>query len=90
MLSVIWIFGYLFWNVYCFLLMYADKQKAIVGAYRVPERRLILNAFLFGAFGIAFGMMTFSHKVKKIDFIFKVILAILFNIFGLCLLLIML
>ena len=60
--------------------MFADKQKAIEGSYRIPEKKLIKYSFLFGAFGIAFGMMTFSHKTKKPDFIFMVILSIIVNV----------
>lgn len=80
MLGTVAAFGYLFWNVYCFFLMFLDKEKAVQGEYRVPEKRLIKYAFCFGAFGIAFGIMAFSHKTKKTDFIFLVALAILLNI----------
>lgn len=81
MFGTIVIFAYLFWNMYCFFLMYSDKQKAIEGEYRVPEKKLIKYALLFGGFGIVFGMMTFSHKISKPEFIFKVVMAIIANIF---------
>lgn len=80
MLGTVLSFAYIFWNVFCFFLMFSDKQKAIEGSYRVPEKRLFTYAFFFGAFGIAFGMMAFSHKTKKTDFIFKIGLSILVNI----------
>lgn len=70
--------------------MFADKQKAIVGSYRISEKKLMKCAFFFGAFGIAFGMMTFSHKTQKSDFIFMVGLSILINIVCIFLLMIFL
>lgn len=87
MLGTIAAFGYLFWNGYCFFLMYLDKEKAIHGDYRISEKKLIKYGFGFGAFGIAFGMMAFSHKTKKRNFISLVVLAILLNILCMFLLL---
>jgi len=55
-------------NLVAFLLMYADKQKAIRRQYRIPESVLLLSAFLGGAFGSYLGMRMFRHKTKHIHF----------------------
>ena len=89
MLGTIGIFAFLFWNIYCFLLMLADKQKAVHGWGRIPEKRLIGYGFMLGGFGIAFGMMAFSHKVSKPEFWFKVIMSIIANIMCIVILLVL-
>jgi len=49
--------------------MYLDKQKAIKGKWRIPERTLFLWAIFGGALGGVLGMRRFKHKTNK--FIFK-------------------
>lgn len=87
MLGTFIFFIYLFWNTYCFYLMYADKQKAVNGKRRISESSLINCAILFGAFGIAFGMVTFHHKTQKNKFILGVCAGIFLNIMSIFLLL---
>lgn len=52
-------------NVIGFLAMFIDKQKAIKGAYRIPERTLWSLAWCGGAFGCTLGMKLFHHKTQK-------------------------
>jgi len=47
-----------------FFLMRYDKQCAIKGKWRVPEKVLFLVAALFGATGGTAGMLIFRHKTK--------------------------
>ena len=80
MIGTFLFFTYLFWNVFCFFLMFADKQKAINEKYRISEKTLLKFALCFGAFSIAFGMMAFTHKKKKNKFVLTVGLGIFLNI----------
>lgn len=49
-------------------LMGWDKQMAITGGRRIPERVLMTIALCFGALGICGGMYLFRHKTKKAAF----------------------
>ena len=51
-----------------FSMMGIDKQKAKRKAWRIPERTLILIAFLGGGPGSLLGMYTFHHKTKHNKF----------------------
>jgi len=52
-------------NLIAFILMGADKRRAIKGKWRTPERTLFLWAILGGAWGAYAGMRVFRHKTKK-------------------------
>ena len=52
-------------NAAAFVLMLADKRKAIKNRWRIPERTLILSAALGGSIGALLGMYTFRHKTKQ-------------------------
>jgi len=41
-----------------------DKSAAIRGAWRTPERVLLLLVFLGGAIGAGLGMVVFRHKTR--------------------------
>jgi uncharacterized membrane protein YsdA (DUF1294 family) len=56
-------------SLFAFILMGMDKRKAIRNAWRIPERTLILVAFLGGGFGSFLGMYFFRHKTKHIKFV---------------------
>lgn len=52
-------------NLLTFLLYGLDKYKAIRQEWRVPERALLLMAFVGGAFGALSAMRIFRHKTRK-------------------------
>jgi Predicted membrane protein len=52
-------------NLLTFLLYGLDKYKAVRQEWRIPERILLLMAFLGGAFGALSAMRIFRHKTKK-------------------------
>lgn len=51
-----------------FIMMDADKRRAVRGAYRTPERRLFLVALIGGAAGGWLGMRVFHHKTRHWSF----------------------
>ena len=42
-----------------------DKMKAKKGAYRIPEKTLIVLAIIGGSIGAILGMVLFRHKIRK-------------------------
>ncbi|WAI00614.1 DUF1294 domain-containing protein [Methanogenium organophilum] len=54
-------------NIIAFLVYGRDKRKAENGAWRTPEKTLIIAAFL-GPFGAYAGMRKFRHKTQKLKF----------------------
>ena len=52
-------------NLLTFLLYGLDKYKAIRQEWRIPERVLLLMAFVGGAFGALSAMRIFRHKTRK-------------------------
>jgi uncharacterized membrane protein YsdA (DUF1294 family) len=50
------------------LMMYIDKQQAILHQRRIPKSSLWLVALLGGSFGLLLGMSLFHHKTKKLHF----------------------
>lgn len=52
-------------NLLTFLLYGLDKYKAIHQEWRIPERALLLMAFVGGAFGALSAMRIFRHKTRK-------------------------
>ncbi|AXI09651.1 DUF1294 domain-containing protein [Oceanobacillus sp. 143] len=67
-------------NVIEFFLMRVDKQKAIKGQYRIPERTFWLLALLGGAIGGYAGMKVFRHKTKHRSFTIGMPILIIINI----------
>lgn len=55
-------------NFIGFALMGIDKQKAIRGAYRIPEASLFRAAILGGSVGCILGMRCFRHKTRHPQF----------------------
>ena len=55
-------------NLFCFLLMGADKGFAKRGARRIPEKVLFGVALLGGSLGGVLGMQIFRHKTKHLSF----------------------
>lgn len=56
-------------NVVALILYGTDKRKAIKGAWRIPEKTLILCAVFGGSVGAIAGMLLFRHKIRKVKFI---------------------
>ena len=46
-----------------------DKRRAIRNKWRIPERTLLLIAFLGGGIGSFLGMRIFRHKTKHRKFV---------------------
>lgn len=55
-------------NATSWLFMLADKQKAIRGAWRIPEATLLTLAALGGSLGAVLGMRMFRHKTLHLKF----------------------
>ncbi len=56
-------------NLFGLFQMFSDKQKAINGEYRIPEKRLFLVAILGGSIGSILGMQLFRHKTQHATFV---------------------
>lgn len=55
-------------NAAAFLLMLADKRKAIKKGWRIRESTLMLSAALGGSLGAMAGMYLFRHKTRHLKF----------------------
>lgn len=55
-------------NALGLLLMQADKHKAKNNLFRIPERVLLMVAFMGGSLGSLLGMYLFRHKTKHMKF----------------------
>lgn len=55
-------------NMITFCIYGFDKWKAKRGAWRVPEKTLLLLAVFGGSVGALLGMRVFHHKTKKAKF----------------------
>ena len=51
-------------SIVTFFLYVSDKKKAKKGAWRIPEKTLLLCSFLGGAIGGMLAMQTVRHKTK--------------------------
>ena len=58
-------FALLIWNLIIFLIYGIDKFKARRGAWRVPEKTLLILAFTCGGFGAWLAGIIFHHKTRK-------------------------
>ena len=57
-------------NLFGFLQMYADKRRAKMDKWRIPEKRLFLVAAIGGSIGSILGMRMFRHKTKHKSFVY--------------------
>jgi uncharacterized membrane protein YsdA (DUF1294 family) len=64
------LFYFLIMNGIGLFIMYADKQKAKKGQYRISEATLWRVAVLGGGVGSTIGMKMFRHKTKHSSFKF--------------------
>jgi len=55
-------------NVTSFVLYYVDKQRAIKGEWRIPERTLLIAALVGGAVGAELARIFVRHKTRKAYF----------------------
>lgn len=64
-------------NLIAFVMYGRDKRKAKKDAWRIPEHRLLMVAWLGGAFGALLGMRCFRHKTQHWRFRIGVPLALI-------------
>lgn len=55
-------------NAAGFLLMLADKRKAIKNKWRIPEKALLAVAVVGGSLGVMGGMYAVRHKTLHLTF----------------------
>ena len=56
-------------NLLGFILMGADKRKAKLGKWRIPEKTFFIVSILGGSLGTWAGMYAFRHKTKHWYFV---------------------
>ena len=66
-------------NILSFVICGLDKHYARTGHRRIPERTLLMSAFLFGSFGMLSGMLVFRHKTLHWKFIVPVPIFCIFH-----------
>lgn len=74
-----YIIYFIVWNILVASVYGIDKNKAQRGAWRIPEKTLLLLAFIGGGIGAFCGMHIFHHKTKKNLFKIGVPLCIVAN-----------
>lgn len=57
--------AFLIWNLLIFLIYGIDKSKARRGAWRVPEKILLILGLACGGFGAWLAGIIFHHKTRK-------------------------
>ncbi|MBR2611674.1 MAG: DUF1294 domain-containing protein [Clostridia bacterium] len=72
---ILYIFGGI--SALTLLLYLIDKIKAKLGAWRIPEKVLLLFSFFGGGIGGALGMLLFRHKTRHWYFVVVNILGVL-------------
>lgn len=53
------------WNFIVFFIYGLDKNKAERGAWRIPEKALLLESICLGGLGAFLGGKVFHHKTRK-------------------------
>jgi uncharacterized membrane protein YsdA (DUF1294 family) len=64
-----------------FILMGMDKRRAVRKKWRIPEKTLILVAYLGGGIGAFLGMYVFRHKTRHRKFTILIPLAALLDLY---------
>lgn len=67
-------------NLTAFALFGIDKRRAVRNKWRIPERTLLLAAFLGGSAGSLIGMLLFHHKTRKAKFFIPIPLLLILHI----------
>lgn len=75
----------LLWNAVVFFIYAMDKYRAKQGAWRVPEKTLLLCAFLCGGIGGFCGMMLLRHKTRHLKFKLMLPIALVVTVLALLL-----
>ena len=70
-------------NIAAFAVYGRDKMCAKRGMWRVPEKILLLLAFLGGSVGAMVGMAIFRHKTLHLKFRYGVPLILILQLIGL-------
>lgn len=70
-------------NIAAFVVYGWDKMCAKRGMWRVPEKILVLLAFLGGSVGAMVGMAIFRHKTLHLKFRYGVPLILILQLIGL-------
>lgn len=55
-------------NLVAFVAFATDKSAAVRGAWRIPEKTLMLLATVGGSLGALLGMLLCRHKIRKPKF----------------------
>jgi len=55
-------------NIFTFILVYIDKQKAVKHKWRISEKNYFIISILGGCLGMLLGMKLFHHKTKHPTF----------------------
>lgn len=68
-------------NLFGFLIMLIDKQRAVHKEWRIPEKTLLGISILGGSIGMLFGMSSFRHKTKHKKFTMGVPFILIMQVF---------
>ena len=67
-------------NLVTFVIMFADKRRAIKHQWRMPEKTILLLSLIGGSLGSLCGMFVFRHKTKHLSFRILLPLFFIFHI----------
>ena len=67
-------------NIVAFVAFGLDKRRAKREEWRIPERTLLVLAFLGGGLGAVLGMLAFRHKTRKLRFRILVPIALVLSL----------
>lgn len=73
----------LFINLLTFIIYGIDKFKSIQNnksIMRISESTLLLFTFIGGVIGAGLSMVLFKHKIKKLSFVVKFVVIVVFQI----------
>lgn len=68
------------WNLFAFILIVIDKNRARRAGRRIRERNIFLVALGFGAAGVLAGMYTVRHKTRHWSFVIGIPVMLVVNI----------
>lgn len=77
--KVLYILYLIAFNAVSLIMMGIDKNAAVKGLYRIPERTLMALAAFGGSLGAMLGMLVFRHKTKHKKFTIGIPLLMVFN-----------